>query len=95
MPLMEEEVVVEKRPVVKEELVIGRRVVEERDTVEAEVRREKFDIDNSADVESRDQSTARNRRSYQLGFGGFVAHPDVGPSWKLRGAIVILLPRRR
>jgi hypothetical protein len=33
--------------------------------------------------------------SYQLGFGGFVAHPDVGPSWKLRGAVVILLPRRR
>ncbi len=62
VPLMEEEVVVEKRPVVKEELVIGKRVVEERDTVEAEVRREKFDIDNSADVESRDRSTARNRR---------------------------------
>jgi hypothetical protein len=33
--------------------------------------------------------------SYQVGFGGFLAHPDVGPSWKLRGAIVILLPRRR
>lgn len=33
--------------------------------------------------------------SYQLGFGGFVAHPDIGPSWKIRGAIVILLPRRR
>jgi hypothetical protein len=33
--------------------------------------------------------------SYQLGFGGFVAHPDVGPSWKIRGAIVILLPRRQ
>lgn len=33
--------------------------------------------------------------SYQLGFGGFVAHPDIGPSWKIRGAVVILLPRRR
>jgi len=33
--------------------------------------------------------------SYQLGFGGFPVHPDVGPSWKLRGAIVILLPRRQ
>jgi hypothetical protein len=32
--------------------------------------------------------------SYQLGFGGFIAHPDTGPSWKVRGAIVILLPRR-
>ena len=33
--------------------------------------------------------------SYQLGFGGFPVHPDVGPSWKIRGAIVILLPRRQ
>ena len=33
--------------------------------------------------------------SYQLGVGGFAAHPDVGPSWKIRGAIVILLPRRQ
>jgi hypothetical protein len=33
--------------------------------------------------------------SYQLGFGGFAVHPDVGPSWKIRAAIVILLPRAR
>jgi hypothetical protein len=33
--------------------------------------------------------------SYQFGFGVFAAHPDTGPSWKLRGAIVILLPRRK
>jgi hypothetical protein len=32
--------------------------------------------------------------SYQLGFGGFPVHPVIGPSWKVRGAIVILLPRR-
>jgi hypothetical protein len=32
--------------------------------------------------------------SYQAGFGAFAAHPETGPSWKLRGAIVILLPRR-
>jgi len=32
--------------------------------------------------------------SYQLGVGAFVAHPEIGPSWKVRGAIVILLPRR-
>ena len=32
--------------------------------------------------------------SYQLGVGAFAAHPEVGPSWKVRGAIVILLPRR-
>ena len=33
--------------------------------------------------------------SYQVGFGGFVVHPEGGPSWKIRGAIVLLLPRRR
>ena len=33
--------------------------------------------------------------SYQLGVGGFAAHPEVGPSWKVRGAIVVLLPRRQ
>jgi uncharacterized protein (TIGR02271 family) len=49
VPLTEEEVVVEKRPVVKEELVIGKRIVEERDTVHAEVRREEFDIDPDLD----------------------------------------------
>ena len=33
--------------------------------------------------------------SYQLGVGGFAAHPSIGPSWKIRGAIVLLLPRRQ
>jgi hypothetical protein len=32
--------------------------------------------------------------SYQFGFGVFAAHPDLGPSWKVRAAVVILLPRR-
>jgi hypothetical protein len=31
--------------------------------------------------------------SYQISFGGFPVHPAVGPSWKARAAIVILLPR--
>jgi uncharacterized protein (TIGR02271 family) len=48
VPLMEEEVVIEKRPVVKEELVIGKRTVEEHEVVEAEVRREGFDIDEGS-----------------------------------------------
>ena len=56
VPLIEEEVIVEKRPVVKEELVVGKRVVEERDEVEAEVRREKFDIDQNVEVTSRERS---------------------------------------
>jgi len=33
--------------------------------------------------------------SYQFGAGAFPVHPDVGPTWKIRGAIVILLPRTR
>jgi hypothetical protein len=33
--------------------------------------------------------------SYAIGVGGFAVQPDVGPSWKLRGAITILLPRAR
>ena len=33
--------------------------------------------------------------SYQFGFGVFAAHPETAPSWKVRAAIVILLPRSR
>lgn len=53
VPLMEEEAVVDKRAVVKEELVIGKRVVEDQQTVEADVRREEFDIDENARAKDR------------------------------------------
>ena len=33
--------------------------------------------------------------SYQLGYGFFPVHPDIGPSWKIRAAIIILMPRRK
>jgi hypothetical protein len=33
--------------------------------------------------------------SYQVGFGGYVAHPEGGPTWKIRSAIVLLLPRQK
>jgi hypothetical protein len=33
--------------------------------------------------------------SYQVGAGGFAVHPAVGPTWKVRAAIVLLLPRTR
>ncbi len=33
--------------------------------------------------------------SYQIGFGGYPAHPDAGPSWKIRSAIVLLLPKKK
>lgn len=32
--------------------------------------------------------------SYQFGVGVFAEHPEGAPSWKLRSAIVLLLPRR-
>ena len=61
IPLTEEEVTVEKRPVVKEELVIGKRTVEERDVVETDVRREKFDID-TPEGSHRDPDRTTGRR---------------------------------
>jgi hypothetical protein len=33
--------------------------------------------------------------SYQFGFGVWASRPETGPSWRLRGAIVLLLPRGR
>jgi uncharacterized protein (TIGR02271 family) len=53
VPLMEEEAVVDKRAVVKEELVVGKRVVEDQQTVDAEVRREEFDVDEKTRVKDR------------------------------------------
>ena len=33
--------------------------------------------------------------SYLFGFGVFAEHPEIGPSWKIRSAITLLLPRRK
>ena len=46
VPVVEEEVVVEKRPVVKEELRIRKDVVQEEEVVETDVRKEEVDIDD-------------------------------------------------
>ena len=46
VPLIEEEIVVEKRPVVKEEIRIRKDVVEDTEVVEEDVRREEIDIDD-------------------------------------------------
>jgi uncharacterized protein (TIGR02271 family) len=51
VPVVEEELVVEKRPVVKEELVIAKEGVSETERVEADVRREVFDIDKTGRVD--------------------------------------------
>jgi uncharacterized protein (TIGR02271 family) len=46
VPVSEEEVVVEKRPVVKEEIRLRKDVVEEEEVVERDVRKEEVDIDD-------------------------------------------------
>jgi uncharacterized protein (TIGR02271 family) len=54
VPLKGEEAVVEKRPVVKEEVVIKKRPVEERETVEADLRKERIDVERRGDVRERE-----------------------------------------
>ena len=46
VPVVEEEIVVEKRPVVKEEIRIRKQVVEDVEVVEEDVRREEVEIDD-------------------------------------------------
>ena len=48
VPLTEEEVVTEKRPVAKEEVRVRKEVVEDTETVEEDVRREEVDIDDES-----------------------------------------------
>jgi uncharacterized protein (TIGR02271 family) len=49
VPLTEEEVVVEKRPVAKEEIRIRKDVVEDTEVVEEDVRREEVDVDDHSE----------------------------------------------
>ena len=49
MPIVEEEVIVEKRPVVREELHIRKEVVEETEVVEVDVRREEIEVDDQTE----------------------------------------------
>ena len=53
IPVIEEEIVIETRPVVMEELRLRKEVVEEEEVVEQDVRKEEVDID--------DQTERRNR----------------------------------
>ncbi len=46
VPVIEEEIVVEKRPVIKEEIRIRKQVVEDTEVVEEDVRREEVEIDD-------------------------------------------------
>src|ERR687885_762678 len=53
MPVTEEEVVVEKRPEVKEEIRVRKDVVQEEELVEEDVRREEVDIDDQTEQRGR------------------------------------------
>jgi uncharacterized protein (TIGR02271 family) len=47
VPVIEEEIVVEKRPVIKEEIRIRKEVVEDTEIVEEDVRREEVEVDET------------------------------------------------
>jgi len=59
VPVIEEEVVLEKRAVVKEELIISKDRVRESETVEADLRKERFDVSDEAHVLDRDSQSRR------------------------------------
>jgi uncharacterized protein (TIGR02271 family) len=56
VPVTEEEVIVDKRPVVKEEIIVKKHAVEDTQTVEADLRKERVDVDDR-------QKTTRGRKS--------------------------------
>src|SRR5215203_2475926 len=53
MPVTEEEVVVEKRPVVKEEIRVRKDVVQDEEVVEEDVRKEEVDVEDATTTGSR------------------------------------------
>jgi uncharacterized protein (TIGR02271 family) len=56
VPVAEEEVVVEKRPVVKEDIRIRKDVVEDEEIVEEDVRREEIDIEDQTERRTEGQT---------------------------------------
>lgn len=55
IPVTEEELVVEKRPVVKEEIIVSKQAVEETRQVEADLQRERVDIEKQGRVSGSQQ----------------------------------------
>ena len=53
IPVREEEVVTEKKPRVKEEVVVKKRDVEDTEVVEEDVRKERVDVERKGDTETR------------------------------------------
>jgi uncharacterized protein (TIGR02271 family) len=61
VPVVEEEVVVDKRPVVKEEIRIRKDVVEDEEVVEEDVRREEVDIEDATQTRRGGDPTLEGR----------------------------------
>jgi uncharacterized protein (TIGR02271 family) len=59
VPVVEDEVVVDKQPVVKEEIRIRKDVVEDEEVVEEDVRKEEIDVE--------DATTTRRQREEDIG----------------------------
>lgn len=60
VPVVEEEVVVEKRPVAKEEVVLRTREVEDTEQVEADLRRERIDVDERGRTREPGRASSRD-----------------------------------
>ena len=70
IPLMEEEVDVQKRAVVKEEISVGKRQVQDTETVSDTVRREEARIESQGDVGIRPFAGQERRRARQTSYRG-------------------------
>jgi uncharacterized protein (TIGR02271 family) len=55
VPVVEDEVVVDKRPVVKEEVRVRKDIVEDEEVIEEDVRKEEIDVDDQTTVRGRDR----------------------------------------
>src|SRR5215207_4865670 len=77
MPVVEEEVVVDKRPVVKEEIRVRKDVVQDEELVEEYVRREEVDIEDQTHRLEEGRSTESRRE-------GQTAETPEQPGGKLR-----------
>jgi len=62
IPILEEELVVTKRTVVRERLIIRRRTRTEQSPVEAELKRERVEVEADPDVEVETEGSAWERR---------------------------------
>jgi len=60
VPVTEEEVIVDKRPVVKEEILVKKHAVEDMRTVEADLRKERVEIDDRQQKKTRATKRPKN-----------------------------------